>query len=272
MDTIFLPFKETLRNIRHVVMDMDGTIYHGNQLFPTTIPFLDRLKKLGIGYTFLTNNSSRSTDVYLQHLLDFGITVDREAMLSSTGNTVDYLKRFLPDAKRLFMLGTDSFRAEMQSFGFIDVSMEDEPDAVVTAFDTGLLYERLCKAAWWIKHDKPWIATHCDLECPTQLPTTLVDCGSITACLSTVSGRQPIVLGKPNAAMMETILCAHDLKPEEVIMCGDRAYTDIQLAVNSGTFSAMIAPAVPDPLPIPCATWIIPHLEVLGEALSEARQ
>ena len=49
MDTIFLPFKETLRNIRHVVMDMDGTIYHGNQLFPTTIPFLDRLKKLGDG-------------------------------------------------------------------------------------------------------------------------------------------------------------------------------------------------------------------------------
>ena len=152
MDTIFLPFKETLRNIRHVVMDMDGTIYHGNQLFPTTIPFLDRLKKLGIGYTFLTNNSSRSTDVYLQHLLDFGISVDREAMLSSTGNTVDYLKRFLPDAKRLFMLGTDSFRAEMQSFGFIDVNMEDEPDAVVTAFDTGLLYERLCRAAWWINH------------------------------------------------------------------------------------------------------------------------
>ena len=272
MDALFLPYKDVLRKIRHVVMDMDGTIYHGNQLFPTTIPFLDRLKNLGIGFTFLTNNSSRSTDVYLQHLLDFGISVPRNAMLSSTGNTVDYLKRFLPDAKRLFMLGTDSFRAEMQSFGFIDTPIDEEPDAVVTAFDTALLYERLCKAAWWIKHDKPWIATHCDLECPTQLETTLVDCGSITACLTAVSGRKPIVLGKPNAAMMETILCAHHLQPEGVVMCGDRAYTDIQLAVNSGTYSAMIAPAVPDPLPVPCATWIIPHLEKLGEALSEARQ
>lgn len=271
METIFKPFVNELKNIRHVVMDMDGTIYHGSQLFPTTIPFLDRLRDLGIGYTFLTNNSSRSTDVYLKHLLDFGISVPREAMLSSTGNTVDYLKRYLPEAKRLFMLGTDSFREEMKSFGFTDVAMDEEPQAVVTAFDTGLLYERLCKAAWWIKHDKPWIATHCDLECPTELPTTLVDCGSVTACLTAVSGRQPVVLGKPNAAMMETILCAHGLRPEEVIMCGDRPYTDIQLAVNSGTFSALIAPAPPATPAKPEATWTIPHLEVLGEALSESR-
>ena len=80
METIFQPYKETLRKIRHVVMDMDGTIYHGKNLFPTTIPFLNRLRELGIGYTFLTNNSSRSTDVYLQHLQDFGITVPREAI------------------------------------------------------------------------------------------------------------------------------------------------------------------------------------------------
>lgn len=272
MENCFRDHRDALRRIRHVVMDMDGTIYHGSQLFPTTLPFLARLRSLGIGYTFLTNNSSRSTDVYLEHLKHFGISVPRECMLTSTGNAVDYLKRHLPGVRRLFMLGTESFRAEMRSYGFADVSMTDEPEAVVTAFDTALLYERLCKTAWWIKHDKPWIATHCDLECPTELPTTLVDCGSITACLTAVSGRKPVVLGKPNREMMETVLHRYGLEPEEVVMCGDRPYTDIQLAVNSGTFSAMIAPVPPAKPPVPRATWIIPHLEVLGEALSESRR
>ncbi len=282
MDKIFIPLHEELRKIRHVVMDMDGTIYHGNKLFPTTLPFLERLKKLGIGFTFLTNNSSRSTDVYLEHLHRFGIHVPRECMLSSTGNTVDYLQRHHPGIRRLFLLGTDSFRAEMRASGFTDCSMEEEPELVVTAFDTSLLYERLCKCAWWIKHGKPWIATHCDLECPTEKPTTLIDCGSVTACLEAVSGRKPVVMGKPNRTMMETIFHRYSLMPEEVVMCGDRAYTDIQLAVNSGTFSAMIvsesqsktgipADSTPPGIVRPVPTWVIPHLEKLGEALSESR-
>ena len=47
---------------------MDGTIYKGGTLFPWTNPFLAQLAELGIGYSFLTNNSSKSTDDYLRHL------------------------------------------------------------------------------------------------------------------------------------------------------------------------------------------------------------
>ena len=37
-----------LQQIRRVFLDMDGTIYHGDTLFPTTAPFLDFLEKRGI--------------------------------------------------------------------------------------------------------------------------------------------------------------------------------------------------------------------------------
>ncbi len=260
-----------LKKIRHVVMDMDGTIYQGKRLFPTTLPFLALLRSLGIGYTFLTNNSSRGIPEYLRHLEEFGIEVEPKQMVSSTINTVDWLRRNRPEVKRLFLLGTDSFRKEVASYGFTDVSMEEEPEAVIVAFDTGLTFKRLCKAAWWIKHGKLWICTHPDPECPTEQDTTLVDCGSIAACLRTVSGKEPLVLGKPNREMMDTILAANHVRADEALMCGDRMGTDIQLAVNSDVASVLISPLPHEEVPGNIATWTVPHLGILGEWLSEAR-
>ena len=169
----------------------------------------------------------------------------------------DMAENMAEDKKKLFMLGTPAFREEMVSYGFTDVGLDEEPEAVITAFDTGLVYERLCKSAWWIKHGNLWIATHPDLECPTELETTLVDCGSVTACLECVSKRKAIVLGKPNKEMITLIMDRHGLRNEEVVMCGDRPYTDIQLAVNSGTFSAMIAPAPPVHMMIISAMYML---------------
>ena len=260
-----------LAGIRHVVMDMDGTIYKGKQLFPSTIPFLEYLKSNGIGYTFLTNNSSRSRNVYLDHLEEFGIHVEKEQMYTSSVNTIDYLHKNHPEVKKLFMLGTPAFRKEMCENGFEDVSMEEEPEAVVTAFDTALSYERLCRAAWWIKKEKLWIATHPDLECPTEKETVLVDCGSITACLECVSKRKAIVLGKPNKEMMELILYMHNLKPGEVLMCGDRMYTVIQLAVNSGVAGVLISDLAHEEVEGNIARYTVPHLGILQEYMQKAR-
>ena len=30
--------EQRLKNVRQVFLDMDGTIYHGSQLYPTTLP------------------------------------------------------------------------------------------------------------------------------------------------------------------------------------------------------------------------------------------
>jgi NagD protein len=67
----------------------------------------------------------------------------------------------------------------------------DEPDAVVVGFDTALVFQRLCRAAYWIQNDKPFIATHPDRVCPTDQPTVLVDCGSICAALEKATDGVP---------------------------------------------------------------------------------
>jgi ribonucleotide monophosphatase NagD (HAD superfamily) len=91
-----VPKKAALKRlckIRHIALDMDGTIYTGNALFPTTIPFLRLLKSLDIGHTFLTNNPSRSVAEYLAHLRDLGIHTTAAQLYTSTQATIDYLKK-----------------------------------------------------------------------------------------------------------------------------------------------------------------------------------
>ena len=101
-----------LRGIRHVALDMDGTIYMGMSLFDYTKPFLARLKRMGITYSFLTNNPSTSIADYLKKLAGMGIEATADEMYTTALATIDYLKTHLPAAKRLFILGTPSMTSE----------------------------------------------------------------------------------------------------------------------------------------------------------------
>ena len=166
--------QQRLKQIRHVALDMDGTIYKGATLFDFTPRFLAQLRDLGIGYTFLTNNSSRSVKDYLKKLRGMSIDASEDQMFTSTLSTLDYLRDELPSIRRLFVLGTTSLQEEFQQQGFDVVEGEKEPEAVIVGFDTSLVYERLCQASWWISRGKPFIATHPDYICPTDQPTVLV--------------------------------------------------------------------------------------------------
>lgn len=235
--------KARLKKIKHVALDMDGTIYNGSTLFPYTIDFLQRLKLAGIGYSFLTNNPSKNTRDYLKHLAKMGISAQAEEMYTSALATIDYLKNHYPTAKRLFILGTPSMITEFEANGFVTTEDDpnDLPDAVIVGFDSSLVYSRLCRAAWWISQNLPYIATNPDWVCPTDQAVILVDCGAICACLEGATKRAPdVVIGKPDPRMLDGILYRYDLKPAEIAMVGDRLYTDVKMALNANTLGVLV--------------------------------
>jgi HAD superfamily hydrolase (TIGR01450 family) len=235
--------KERLKGIKHVALDMDGTIYNGSTLFPYTVAFLESLKAAGIGYSFLTNNPSKSTVDYLKHLAKMGIPAQAEEMYTSALATIDYLKSNHPTAKRLFILGTPSMIAEFEANGFISTADDpnDIPDAVIVGFDSSLVYSRLCRAAWWVSQRLLYIATNPDWVCPTDQPVILVDCGSICACLEGATKRLPdVVIGKPDPRMLDGILHRYNLKSTEIAMVGDRLYTDVKMAVNANALGVLV--------------------------------
>lgn len=266
-----------LSQIRHVALDMDGTIYMGSELFPWAQPFLAGLRETGIGYSFLTNNPSKSIADYLSKLDGLGIHAVREEMYTTTLATIDYLRLHYPEVRRLFLLGTPSMISEFEAAGYVSTedSADDRPDAVVVAFDMTLEYSRLCRAAWWVKQGLPYLATNPDRVCPTNQPTVLVDCGSICSAIEHATGRRPdITLGKPDPNMLSGILRRHGLRPEEIAMVGDRIYTDIEMAHNAGALGVLVlsgettleiadqAPRQPE--------LIVDHIGTLGELIREA--
>ena len=266
-----------LGRIRHVALDMDGTIYMGGSLFPWTKGFLAGPRELGIGYPFLTNTPSKSIAASLGRLASMGTEATREGMYTTGLATIDYLREHHPQARRLFLLGTPSMISEFEAAGYVSTadSAEDRPDAVVVAFDMTLVYGRLCRAAWWVQQGLPYIATNPDRVCPTDLPTVLVDCGSICAAIEHATGRRPdITLGKPDPNMLTGILTRHGLRPDEIAMVGDRIYTDIEMAHNAGATGVLVLSGETTLSTAETATrqphLIAEHIGVLGRLIREA--
>lgn len=235
--------QDRLREIKHVVLDMDGTIYNGNTLFPFTISFLKNLKKLGIGYSFLTNNPSKSINDYLMHLKNMGVSATQEEIYTSALATIDYLRKNHAEVNRLFILGTPSMVKEFEDAGFKSTrdDANDKPDAIVVGFDKTLVYSRLCRAAWWISKNILYVATNPDKICPTDEPVILVDCGSICSCLEQATGRRPdLVVGKPDPRMLDGIFQRYQLHPSQIAMVGDRIYTDLMMANKAKTMGVLV--------------------------------
>ena len=231
------------RKIKHVALDMDGTIYMGSQLFPFTKDFLKELTDNGIGYSFLTNNPTRSRVDYLKKLEKLGIEATPDQMYTTAVATIEYLKEKMPEVKRIFATGTPSMIKELEEAGYEMTAIDaaDMPDLLLVAFDTTLTYERLCHASWLAAQGIPYIATNPDRVCPTDLPTVLVDCGSLCKCIEHATGRCPdLVIGKPNPDMLSGIMYRYGLKAEEIAMCGDRIYTDVAMAQNAGAFGVLV--------------------------------
>lgn len=227
-----------LAKIRHIVLDMDGTIYLGKNLFPQTRPFLNDLARMGIGHSYVTNNCSRSRAEYVHHLHEIGIDSDPSSISTSAHATIHYLSIELPHVKRLFVHGTPGLKDDFR-LAFFEI-VEQDPEAVVVGFDTALTYEGLAQTAYWISRGLPYIATHPDRVCPTDRPIVLPDCAAVCALFETATGRRPQAIpGKPDRLMLESEFARHNVAPYEVALVGDRLYTDIRMARDAGAVAVL---------------------------------
>ncbi|WP_432748760.1 HAD-IIA family hydrolase [Pectinatus frisingensis] len=226
-----------IRNIKVFALDMDGTVYLDESWIDGAREFLERIEKSGRSYVFLTNNSSKNPQNYVKKLHRMGLDVGEEKIITSGQATIFYLQRNYP-GKRVFLLGNDFLKAEFEHKGIIldDVT----PDVVVTAFDTSLNYKKMCRVCDFVRAGLPYIATHPDYNCPTK-NGFVPDAGAIHAFIKASAGREPDhIIGKPNKEIIKYLLARIDKTGDEVMMVGDRLYTDIAAGVNNGLSSMLV--------------------------------
>ncbi len=229
---------DRLNKVRHFVLDMDGTIYLGNKILPRSIEFLEYLRATGRNYIFLTNNSSADSHYYAEKLSRMGIKATPDYILTSGEATVRYLKKIKPLA-RIFLLGVPSLEKEFTEQGFI--LTDDNPDFVVLGFDRTLTYEKLAIACNCLRRGVPLIATHADINCPTE-DGYIPDCGAMLALIKASTGVEPTaVIGKPNELIMQMAMDkVGSSDKSEFAMVGDRLYTDIRMGNICGVTSIAV--------------------------------
>ena len=129
-------------NIILFLFDMDGTLYIGNRLFDFTEELLSSIKRAGKKYLFITNNSSKSVNAYVEKLARLGIKATAEDFLTSSQATAWYLKKNYP-GKRLYVCGTQSLKAELRENGFEITEDTEKTECIVMGFDTELTFKKL---------------------------------------------------------------------------------------------------------------------------------
>ena len=218
---------------------MDGTLYLDDRLFDGVKEFLARIRERGGRYLFLTNNSSRGVESYMEKLGGMGIRTERRDYLTSVDAAIDCLRRRYP-GKRCYVQGTRSFYGQLAAAGVpVTCDREDGVDILLSGFDRELTFQKLEDACILLNRGVTWLATNPDWVCPTWYGS-VPDCGSVCRMLTTATGRKPLFLGKPQPAMAELALRRTGFSPEQAVIIGDRLYTDVACGINAGIDSIFV--------------------------------
>ena len=229
-----------LQDKRLFLLDMDGTIYLDDRLFDGVTAFLSRIREKGGRYLFLTNNSSKGVEGYIEKLNGMGIATGREDYLTSVDAAIDLLRRRYP-GRRCYVQGTRSFYDQLAAAGIpVTCDREDGAEILLSGFDRELTFQKLEDACILLNRGVPFVATNPDWVCPMPAGEVLPDCGSICALLTAASGVKPTYIGKPNRNMVDVISAQTGVPNEQICCVGDRLYTDIAVAVNAGAQSVLV--------------------------------
>ncbi|MBR0446937.1 MAG: HAD-IIA family hydrolase [Clostridia bacterium] len=228
-----------LKDKKLYLLDMDGTLYLDDDLFPCTIDFLNAIREQGGRYLFLTNNSSKSVKVYIEKLARLGIPATEEDFFTSTMATCVYLKEHYR-GKKIYAAGTAAFRQELAEAGFpVTDKLEDDVDCLLMGNDSELTFQKLEDACILLGRDVTYLATNPDWVCPTAYGY-VPDCGSVCEMLWRATGKRPYFIGKPEPAMAQLAMAKWNAAPEETVMIGDRIYTDVACGVNAGIDTVLV--------------------------------
>lgn len=227
---------EKLKNAQCFLLDLDGTVYHDDDVIDGAIEAVERMRKRG-RVMFLTNNSSLSGADYLAKLTRLGFNPTADEILTAGIAAIEYVKKTYPNG-RVYLLGSDSFRDEAEASGLNLVT--EKPDVVLVCYDTEATFAKFERACDFVFDGVPYVASHPDVACPKK-GGMKPDVGSFVALISTATGVPPAAIcGKPYSIMADSVRSRVTLPNDKIAMFGDRLQTDIEFGLANGFTSVLV--------------------------------
>jgi 4-nitrophenyl phosphatase len=268
-------------NIRALIIDMDGVLWHGTQPMPGLTDFFQTLRELQIRFILATNNASLTPEQYVTKLAQMGVIVEQNQILTSGIATALYLSEHVnPAETRVFVVGEDGAMQPLIERGFTltglyEVKNDSDPvkkgaDIVVCGKDETLTWAKLATATLNIRAGAKFIGTNADTTLPTEYGLTHGN-GAILAALEVATGVTPTIIGKPEPIIYQQALTLLGVDPNKTVAIGDRLETDILGAVRTGIRSIMVLTGVSKEDDLKAAnyqpTWVMPDIRAVTQAL-----
>lgn len=272
---------QSFRNIRAMIIDMDGVLWHGTVPQPGLYEFFAILRELDIRFILATNNASQTQDQYVKKLASMGVTVSKHEVLTSGMATALHLaEHHEPASTRVFVVGEDGALSPLREQGFTltglyELKTPKTPNAqgadiVVCGKDSTLNWDKLATATLNIRAGAKFVGTNADTTLPTEYGVTHGN-GAILAALTAATGVKPTIIGKPEPIMYRQAMKLLASDPAETIAIGDRLETDILGAVRTGIRSLMVLSGISSEEDLRNSdyqpTWLMPDIIAVTEAL-----
>ncbi|MBI3911007.1 MAG: HAD-IIA family hydrolase [Armatimonadetes bacterium] len=229
-----------------IVLDLDGVVYRGETPVPGAVPSLNLLSQRSYSLFFLTNNSTRSRRHYAQKLARMGIPARPDQVVTSSHVTGCYLSERGAAGRTVYTIGEEGMAEELALAGLrvLPDDTEEQADYVVVGLDRKLTYARLARAYDQVRGGAAFIATNRDATYPIEGGREIPGGGAMVAALACATGVEPVTVGKPETHPWRLILSVTGAAPEEALMVGDRAETDILGAKRLGMRTALVLTGV----------------------------
>jgi 4-nitrophenyl phosphatase len=263
---------ESLSNVRALLIDMDGVLWHGAQPLPGFADFFQTLRDRQIRFILATNNASLTAEQYVAKLAQMGASVEKHEILTASMATALYLaERSNPPATRVFAIGEDGLRQPLIERGFVLTDLYDlSAHYVICGMDRGLSWDKLSTATLNIRAGATFIGTNADTTLPTERGFSIGN-GAIVAALQAASEVVPIIIGKPEPTMYQQAMALLGCDPSETVAIGDRLETDILGAVRANIRSIMVLSGVSNEKQLEGLdyrpTWVMPGIRAVAQAL-----
>lgn len=232
---------ETIRNKRGFICDMDGVIYHGNQLLDGVKEFVQWLYSEDKKFLFLTNSSGKTPKELQQKLSYMGLDIDESHFYTSALATARFLRHQTPGCSA-YVIGQPGLVGALYDAG-ITIS-DNNPDYVVVGEVANYNYETICRAVRYVINGAKLIGTNSDVVTGQAGNEIVPSCRALISPIEMATGQKAYFVGKPNPLMMRTGLRMLGVHSDESVMIGDRMDTDVIAGIESGLDTVLVLSGV----------------------------
>ena len=254
-------------NIKALILDMDGVVWRSDAPIGDLTAIFARIRQRGLKFVFATNNGTLTPEEYKSKLAKLGVEIDPSQIVTSALGIAFMLSQKFPRGTKIFVIGEGGIRVALEENGFEVLSVEDAPQAqaFVMGIDRTINFQKVAEAALLVRAGIPFYTTNTDRTFPTprgEIPGS----GAWLSVITTATGIDPIIAGKPFPYLMELSLERLGTKKEETLVVGDRLETDIAAGQAVGCPTALVLSGVSTKAQ--AEAWK-PAPDVIAESLSE---